>query len=222
MALAQGSSAGPAVSPQLFGFSLAPLVYAVLGAGLAYIKEEDTMWRAFTTGLMAPALIIGLGGTAPSDRGSPVVPVVVAIPLYAAQLQPDPGPPSPLEREVVIRSPVPLENATVLVFWADGTVEPLRRNTSASDDVWLLHHHMGQSPVGLALNGAAHVVAGEVEVTVKTPQIPIPDGEGPLYLQLNLRQTFLGGLLDGLGFDRYANGMIDASLEAVDGPFVVF
>ena len=59
---------------------------------MAYIKEEDTMWHAFTTGLMAPALIIGLGGAAPSDRGSPVVPLVLAVPLYAAQLQPDPGP----------------------------------------------------------------------------------------------------------------------------------
>ena len=178
------------------------------------------MWHAFTTGLMAPALIIGLGGAAPSDRGSPVVPLVLAVPLYAAQLQPDPGPAPALGREVVIQSPVPLENATVLVFWADGTVERLRRNASASDGVWLLHHHVGQSPVGLALNGAAHVVAGEV--AVETPQIPIPHGEGPLYLQLNLRQTFLGGLLDGLGFDRYASGMIDASLEPVEGPVVVF
>ena len=178
-------------------------------------KLTIVMWHAFTTGLMAPALIIGLGGAAPTNRGAPVAPLSLFAPLYAAQLQPDPGPAPALPREVVIQSPVPLEDPKVLVFWADGTVEHLRRNPSGSDGVWFLYHRVGQSPVGLALDGAAHVVTGDVPV--KTPQIPIPDGEGPVYLQLNLRQTFLGGLLDGLGFDRYASGMIDASLEPIEG-----
>ena len=81
----------------------------------AATKRERTS-SSENTRRQAPALIIGLGGAAPSDRGSPVVPLVLAVPLYAAQLQPDPGPAPALGREVLIQSPVPLENATVLVF----------------------------------------------------------------------------------------------------------
>ena len=172
------------------------------------------MWHSFTTGLLAPTLIIGLDGAAPSDREAAVDALPLFTPFYTAQLQPDPGPAAALPREVVIHAAVPLKDPRVLVFWADGTVEQLRRNPSGSEGVWLLDHRVGQSPVGLALNAAAHVVTSDVPV--KTPQIPIPDGDGPVHLRLNLQQTFLGGLLDGLGLDRYASGMIDASLEPME------
>ena len=108
----------------------------------------------------------------------------------------------------------------MFVFWPDGTSEPLRRNPAGPDDAWLLSHRGGESPIGLVLNGGAHVDAGKVPV--ETPQIPIPLGEGRVYLQLHLHQTFLGGLLDGLGFDQYASVMIEANLEPVEDPRKAF
>ena len=186
------------------GFWIPLVIHVILGGGLAFVKEEDTMWHAFTAGVLAPALIVGAAGLpGPADAGGNEGSLRLSAPVYAAEMQ-QPARARGGTRVLTITTDVQLSDTLVLIVGpGDSSQRPAPKN---QDGDWIVP----EEDFTLVLRATAHVFSSRVPV--ETPAFAVRTGTEPLSVELFLEQTFWGGVLDGLGFDRFAKGMIEARL----------
>ena len=168
------------------------------------------MWHAFTAGVLAPALIVGAASLpGPGNTGSATESSVLSTPVYAAGMPTTTAPAQDGTRVLTVTADVPLSDTSVSIVERGSSDE--RTVPQNRDGDWIVP----EEGFTIVFRATAHVFS--TQVPVETPVFSVPAGTEPLSVELFLEQTFWGGVLDGLGFDRYASGMIEAHLATMEG-----
>ena len=195
-------SADPTLSDNgLVGELVAMVIFAGVGGMVARMKEEKTMWHAFTAGVTALAVVSGTAGLPSTGPGLTLFETT----LYAAEQEEcveDRGRRLTLEADVAL-----LEN-NIFIRCPGSSIE--REMHLEEDGTW----KVPSTTFYLVFRGVARTRGQRVPVTTAITQMP--EGEEPLSVELTIEQTFLGGLLDGLGLDQIAPSFVDAEITARD------
>ena len=187
------------------GMVSAMVIYAFVSGVVVSASKETVMWKAILLGAGAPALIFNAAGAIDRPEPGPQSMMLVQSSVVHAATQD-----APRSRVLSVDADeVVFESAHIYIAdGSDGPEHEVKRDRSGD---WMV-------PTG----ELAIVFRGKTsdQVSVETPWATIPSGSDPIVLRLYLaepKQTFVGGLLQGLGFERSARQHLrsDANVEVV-------
>jgi hypothetical protein len=188
----------------LAGEVVSMALLAVIGCVIVVMFKENTMLKAFFLGVSAPALILNSASAldlpAPPQSREPDTArsgIMLIQPwgarLYAAEQS------SIGNRRLTVRTEVPVSGN---IFIRDAVSGREREIEADNDGGWTVP----TTEFSVVFRGT---IAEQIDV--ETPSAIVASGSEPVVLLLypgDPEQTFLGGLLDGFGFDNWAQRFV--------------
>lgn len=228
----------------LAGELVSLVIVAFLGRVFVWSQKETDMRKAFFLGVSAPALILNALATvdrqeSTSDQSAWLVNPWAIQALYAAEQPPE-------TRGLSVEADVPVSGNLYIRDVSSPVVGPaldrllsqpgiyIQSHESESDDgsqtvpIYILsqEREAERSDDGSwAVPATKFIVAYrgstiEDRIPVETPWTEVPSGSRPIVIRLKVqdpKQTFWGGLLDGLNLDNWAREFVrsDATAEVM-------
>ena len=182
---------------------------ALVGCGFVLVNEEKTMRKAFFLGVSAPALILNTMSVAdppvPREPASQEAPAessrTMLLPSWgvqtlhaASQVSEETSPGSEETRSLTVQANLPVSGG---IYVRDTSSTEEREIEKDADGGWTVP----TTPFYVVFRGTI-----PDQVPVETPSAFVKSGSEPIVLRLSIaaKQTFVGGVLDGLSLDNLA------------------